>query len=464
MDEITLFKAIQPAPPDDDEAIRRADARLAAALAEDAGRASLAGDLWLLPGGLGRTVALLFPASPYRLASRRRAVRVAIINVAVLGAGAGVLLIRQAGTPSWATVWAEDGSVFLPRAMLHPWSSLFREQAGYLQLVPQLIADVVARFPPGFAAAGFAVGGALVASCCAIFVWHASSGHVRRPGLRALLAGSVLLLPTAVIEIANSGVDAPWYLMYALFWALLWRPRSRPGLAVAGIIAFAAMASNILNLLYLPLVAARLLALPRTKEQAVTSGWLAGILCQIPAVLHSHGPHRWGSVPAVFHFYGQHVLLAFAAGWRLALRLQSAVGVPVGIALGASVVVVVVAWAAWRGDARVRVFTVTALTMGMILTMVPALIRFWVASAASTDLWVPGSRYTASAILLIEATAIVGVDARLRRPGLRPGPGGRGATILLLVAGLSIGWSTSFRYPNLRSASLPWSQTYRSRP
>jgi hypothetical protein len=99
--------------------------------------------------------------------------------------------------------------------------------------------------------------------------------------------------------------------------------------------------------------------------------------------------------------------------------------------------------------------------------MVPALIRFWVASAASTDLWVPGSRYTASAILLIEAIAIVGADARLRRPGLRPGPGDRGwrgATILLLVAGLSIGWSTSFHYPNLRSASPPWSQTHRSRP
>jgi hypothetical protein len=76
---------------------------------------------------------------------------------------------------------------------------------------------------------------------------------------------------------------------------------------------------------------------------------------------------------------------------------------------------VVLAWAAWQGGSRVRVLAVAALGMGVILTVIPALLRFWVAGAASSDVWVPGSRYTASAILLVDAIAVVGVDAFLRR-------------------------------------------------
>lgn len=384
----------------------------------------------------------------------------AIAYATALGLGAGVLLIRQAGTPSWSTLWAEDGGVFLPRALAHPWSSLFHEQAGYLQLVPQLIADIIALFPPRPDVAGFAIAGALVAAGCAIFVYHASSGHIHRPELRALLACSVILLPTAVIEIANSGVDAPWYLMYALFWALIWRPRSRRGQVVAATLAFATMASNILNLLYLPLVGARVVALPRAREQAVTLGWLAGIAYQIPGILQSHEPDRIGSVPAAFHFYGQHVLVAAVAGWRLALRLQTAAGIPACIAIAALVVAAVVVWAAWQGGSRVRVLAVAALGMGVILTVVPALLRTWIGPATSTDVWVPGSRYTASAILLIDAIAMAGADALLRRTNIPLPRTRRGTVVLLLVIGLGIGWSTSFRYSNLRSGNASWSRSY----
>ena len=55
--------------------------------------------------------------------------------------------------------------------------------------------------------------------------------------------------------------------------------------------------------------------------------------------------------------------------------------------------------------------------------------------------------------------AVVGVDAFLRRPDIRR-RGLRLAAVLLLVAGLGIGWSTSFRYSNLRSGSTSWSRTY----
>ncbi len=78
-----------------------------------------------------------------------------------------------------------------------------------------------------------------------------------------------------------------WYLLFAAFWALVWRPRSRWGLAAAALVCFAASSSNPLAVIYLPLVAARLIALPRLREHAATLGWKVeqAAPLQVPAVL-----------------------------------------------------------------------------------------------------------------------------------------------------------------------------------
>jgi hypothetical protein len=270
----------------------------------------------------------------------------------------------------------------------------------------------------------------------------------------------VLLLPTALIEVANSGVDSPWYLMFALFWALLWRPRSRRGLVLTALIGFFTMASNILNLLWLPLVAARVIALPRAREHAVTAGWAAGVAFQVVGLTQSRGPHRIGPVPSAFAFYGQHVLVPVVAGWKLAQGLQSDLGGPACVAVAELVVAVMVTWAVRRGGAPVAALALTALGMGLILTIIPALLRYWVPGAATTTVWVPGARFTTEAILLIDVIAIAGADAVLRRPAAEVGRIRSVAVVAVLIAGLGLGWSTSFRYHNLRSGNPPWSQGY----
>ena len=158
-----------------------------------------------------------------------------LANAAAIAAGAVILLERQPG-PAWQDVGNEDYKFFLAGALAHPGSSLWTTYNGYLQTLPRLIAEVVARFPFRDADAGSAVAGAVTASCCAVFVFHASAGHIRTPALRALLAVSVLLLPTALYEITDGDVNTIWYLLFATFWALLWRPRSRAGRALAGLV------------------------------------------------------------------------------------------------------------------------------------------------------------------------------------------------------------------------------------
>ena len=171
----------------------------------------------------------LFPEPPQRPpASSWRVARRALLSVIALAAGAVVLLLRIAGPSPLTTIWAEDRTVFLVQALASP-GHLFASYAGYLQLLPRLIAQLVSFLPLPEAAAAFALAGAVIAAAVALFVFHASAGHIHSAWLRGLLAAAVLLLPVAPLEIADSGVNTPWYLLFALFWAGLWRPRGRGG-------------------------------------------------------------------------------------------------------------------------------------------------------------------------------------------------------------------------------------------
>lgn len=415
-----------------------------------------------LLGRTGRTLALLFPQAARPQRSRAAALWIGLASFAAIALGAGVLLARQAGVPAWDTLIAEDRSVFLPQALLHPWGSLTTPYAGYLQLFPRLIAEVAARLPLRDAAAGFAIAGALAASGTAVFAFHASSGHIRRPELRVLLAASVLLLPTALLTIASSGVDSPWYLLFGAFWALLWRPRSRPGMAAAALICFAAASSTILAALYAPLALARVIALPRAREQAATLGWLAGGIAQVPAVLTlSRQQVQAATLAHAVAFYGREVILAAVAGYRGAELLRSGAGLAGAMAIAASAVAALAAWALVRGGPGVRVLVVTGIALGFILTLVPLLVTGRVASTpvSGTVIYVTGSRYAQVPILITYSWVIVAVDAFLRAGGVRVGRAMRVMASFLVVAVLLTTWGSDFRYADGRSTMRPWSLT-----
>ena len=362
---------------------------------------------------------------------------------------------------AWNSIWAEDHKIFLPAALLHPWSSLFQAYDGYLELLPRLIAEGVARLPFSDAAVAFALAGATIASCCAVFVFHACSGHVRTPALRVLLAVSVLLLPTAIVEIANSGVNSPWYLLFAVFWALLWRPPSRIGMAAAALVCFAAASSNALAALYLPLVAARVIALPRLREQAATIGWLAGGALQVPVVFTLTRNHQPASLVGALGFYGRIVILPAVAGHHLALQLWAGVGLTGAMMLAGFIVAVAVAWGCLLCGAQARALVIAAVVLGILLAFVPLLVHGNVTTRgfSRTGIYVRGSRYGQAPILLIDSAVIVAVDAYLRRGGVRFVRVAHVVAAVLLVAVLGTSWVSDYRYVNKRSTLTPWSQT-----
>jgi hypothetical protein len=423
----------------------------------------------------GALLPQLFPEPPERqAASAGRVALRALLSGIALAAGALALLLRVAGRSPLTTIWAEDRTVFLVGALAGP-RYLFAPYAGYLQLLPRLIGQFVSFLPLPDAAAAFAITGAVIAAAVALFVFHASAGHIRSVWLRGLLAAAVLLLPVAPLEIADSGVNTPWYLLFALFWAALWRPRTRGGMALAALIAFLAGASTPLALALAPLLIVRIATLPRLREHAVTAGLAAGLLLQLP-VIHAAHRSRMGqhaSPRGVLSFVAHDVVLP-ALGWHLDWWLRAALGGDGATVLVGCVLAAVFGAIAITASARVRLVAAAALGSGFLLAAAAATLSPWVTVDAVSSRFEPGARYTTLPIFLMEAAAIVAVDNIIRRARERARPdeqaaafGGpawtgwasaRGATAAAaaLVVALSFGWVTDFRSDDGRAGATRW--------
>ena len=408
----------------------------------------------------------LFPVpavAPPRPAGRRWLSVVA--QVVAVGLGAVLLLERIPGPPSWDTIYGEDYWEFGTQALQQPWH-VFSAFGGYDELLPRVIAQLASYLPLAWESRWDAVCGAVIAAGCGLFVFHASAGQIRSRPLRALLGAAIVLMPIATMEIADSAVGTPWYLMLATFWALLWRPRTRTGALIAALVVFAASSSEVISFLFLPLVAARLIAAPRWREHAVTAGWLAGCLVQVPAVLSSYrsGQSRLDRQPGTLYhslaFYAHDTVLP-SLGWHVAWWLQSLAGKN-----GATAIVAVILAGALGAllvtQPSNRPFAATCVLIGFVFSVVETTLTPHVVTypVVAFDLE-SGSRFSVLPIFLLVAAAVVGVDTyvvRHRRPqrgiSLRPA-----LAVSALFAVLAFSWVADFRNPGFRSdANWNWGQ------
>jgi hypothetical protein len=409
--------------------------------------------------GVRGALAELFPAPPGR-APRTGLARWGFVplQAALIALGALAMLARVGGRPAWNSVYAEDPGIYLPQALAHPWQ-LLQSYGGYLQLVPRLIGQAAALLPIRHASVAFAVGGALVASVCALFAYHASTGQVSSRWLRALLGLSVLLLPVAQLEIADNGVNSIWYLLVALFWAALWRPRTRGGAALAAVVAFAAAASTSLSLLFLPLFAARVLALPRRlREHAATAGWALGALLQAVIILTSHLSRLHPHNPVNAVLYYAHEVVLPALGWHLSWHLRHLLGANGAAALVGGLIFLVLAYAVVRQPGRCRAFVLAAVAYGLLFTAFTSGFAWGGPQQRVTVRMEHGARYSTLPILLLDAALIVAADAYARRWWPRPKAI---AAVAALAAVLAAGWATDFRYPvrRLSGPNSAWEHT-----
>lgn len=415
-------------------------------------------------GGLRDALGGLFPGVP-EAPARARGARVlgAVVQVAAVGIAALAMLLRIPGRPAWRTIFGDDYFKFLTEAIQHPWH--WRAYGGYVQVLPRFIAQVVSYLPLAEASLAFALAGVVVAACCALFIFHASAGHIASVKLRALLAVALVLLPIAPMELIGSGVETPWYLLPVVFWAMLWRPRTRPAMAVAAAAGFLTMASNILAALLAPLLVARLYVLRRPREHAVSAGWLAGCLVQaafvIADALHGHSRLNLDSLtppgPSLA-FYG-HVVLPQSLGWHMSWWLRSYAGANGAAAIAAAVLAVSFGLILLTQPGA-RLFVVTAVAVGFIVTVISVSINRAPALTPMLPTRVDGTRYTIMADFLIVSALIAGADHALRSRAhdrRRLGAGLKSVTaVAALVVFLAATWAVDFRYTGLRTITA-WS-------
>jgi hypothetical protein len=274
-----------------------------------------------------------------------------------------------------------------------------------------------------------------------------------------------VLLPIAPMELIGSGVETPWYLLPVLFWAVLWRPRTRPAMAVAAAVGFLTMASNILAALLAPLLLARLYVLRRPREHAVSAGWLAGCLVQAAYImadaLHGHSRFDLFSLTpggTSLAYYG-HAALLPSLGWHTSWWLRSFAGANGATAI-AAVVLAVSFGLILVTQPGARVFVVTALAVGFIFTVVAISINRTPAINPMLPDRVLGTRYTIMADFLIVSALIVGADHALRSRAHDRRRQGAGRKSVMAVAALVVflvaTWAVDFRYTGLRTTTA-WS-------
>jgi hypothetical protein len=259
-----------------------------------------------------------------------------------------------------------------------------------------------------------------------------------------------VLLPVAQLEVADNGVNSIWYLLVALFWAALWRPRTTVGAAVAAVVAFAAAASSSLAFLFVPLFWARAVVVPRrAREHAATAGWALGCLLQAVAIVTSHTSRLTPHNPVNAVLYYAHEVLLPALGWHLSWHLRHLLGLTGATVVVGGLILVVLAAAAVTQPGRCRAFVVTAVATGLVFTAVTSTLAWGGPGQRVTVRAEHGARYATLPILLLDAALIVAAGAYARRWWPRPRAI---AAVAALVAVLAAGWATDFRYPVRRFA------------
>jgi len=239
----------------------------------------------------------LFPQAPERLVGAGEVAAYVVAFVALIAAS----VLRQTGVGALDTIWAEDGVIFLDRALEATLPDAVGEgYAGYLHVVPRIAAEVVSLVPLARAATATTLAAAGIVAAGALLVYAASAGHLRSRPLRSLLAAVVVVHPLVAVESLNALALVQWPLTYAAFWLALWRPARTLNAVLAGIALFLIMVSAPLAVIVVPVLLVRVLVVPGWRDRVPALLFAVGLAVQVWAALTqpSPSPPTPGGTPA----------------------------------------------------------------------------------------------------------------------------------------------------------------------
>lgn len=399
----------------------------------------------------------LFPDPPSSGPSLGRAQQVALL-LSLLALAVILQLARAGWSASIQALWAEDGPIFLQEAVAQSFGhAVTATYAGYLVVVPRLIGEAAAAVPLADAPAAISILSAMVVALCGLAVWHASAGHIRNPYLRGTLAVLTILAPTASLESVDSAAYVAWYMLFATFWLLLWRPRTNWGAALGSLFVLATALSSPGVWFFAPLAALRALAVRNGRDLAIVGSFALGAAVQIPVVaLNTEEAVTPLWTGDIWPLYLQRVIDGAAFGQRLGGSAWAHLGWPFLIFLLVATIAGL-SIGARRCGRGARYFVAIAALTSLLMFVVSVYQR----AVGTAMLWPAanyngtGGRYTIVPALLLVSAALVLIDAVERR---RSAPR-RLSPIALATFGLLVGMVISFdvRDPATRGEP-PWNR------
>ena len=338
-------------------------------------------------------------------------------------------LARLGWTASLDSLWAEDGSIFVQDAFTQGFPhTLWSEYAGYLVLVPRLIGEAASAFPLAEAPAVVSILSALLVALSGVAVWYATAGHLVNPYLRGTLVLLTVLTPVGGLETIASASSVSWYMLVAVFWLLLWRPRSYLGAGLAAAFIVLAALSNPGIWFFLPLAALRALAIRDGRDLTIVGAFFGAGLVQILVLALSDYEAVepvWTS--DIWTVLLQRVFDGMVLGLRLGGDAWVELGWPLLIGIAACLLAGLAIGLA-RSGRRERGFA--ALTVPIALAMF--VISVYQRAVGTPMLWPPdhwggqAGRYSIVPVMLLISVAFILID--------RPPPRARWARGAWLIA------------------------------
>ncbi len=329
-------------------------------------------------------------------------------------------MLRIGPSSALNSLWAEDGPVFLEKAMTHDFLSVLTTPwSEYLVVTQSLIGELGALVPLQDAPAAMNLTAALVVALSGLAIWFASAAHIRSPYLRALLVALTVLAPVGSIETVATATNVSWCMAVAVFWLLLWRPTTNLGAYLsAGLILLTGFSTPVI-FFFVPIALLRAIAIRDRRDALILGTFALATAAQVLTVLSS--PHISSNVwtGGIITTFLQRVVSGSVLGLELSGSLWTDWGWPFLITITAVVTTCLVVLALRASSSRL--FAAIAITTSVVMFLVSSYQRGLGGMAWAVGVYGSiGARYTVVPTLLLIGAALALFDARRRSSGGRP--------------------------------------------
>jgi hypothetical protein len=327
-------------------------------------------------------------------------------------------MLRVGWSISLHSLWAEDGAIYFSGAVHSSFGgSLFDTYATYLVFVPRLIGELATLAPLQDAPIAVSVLSSAVVALSGWIVWEASAGLIESPWLRGALVLLTVLAPVGGLESTDSGAYVPWYMLFATFWILLWRPRTDLTAGGAGLFALLTGLSSPGVWFFIPVALLRTVAVRDRRDGLLLAGYWAGAVAQVPVLAFNR---EEAVTPLWTHdiwtSYLQRVVDGAFLGLRLGGKAWEHLGWPLLIVLSL-LLLALLAYGIPRVNWTARLLALLAIPISLLMFVVSVYQR----AVGEQMVWHSGmwlesaGRYAIVPALLLFSVAAVMIDRRSRR-------------------------------------------------